>query len=156
MSRVTLGLALHSQGGTLKTHATKLERRKRDRENRNRKSAKQSRSPSALAARAVGVATLTRQFFALGIPRHLPFRTIFDLERLDPAPAPGHSTHRSISPALARRADARARGDKSEKGAKGSSSWAMRDSYTRKDLARIAIAFASATRGAVRHESVVR
>ena len=88
MSRVTLGLALHSQGGTLKTHATKLERRKRDRENRNRKSAKQSRSPSALAARAVGVATLTRQFFALGIPRHLPFRTIFDLERLDPAPAP--------------------------------------------------------------------
>ena len=51
-------------------------------------------------------------------------------------------------------AECRARGDKSEKGAKGS--WAMRDSYTRKDLARIAIAFASATRGAVRHESVVR
>ena len=51
-------------------------------------------------------------------------------------------------------AECRARGDKSEKGAKGS--WAMRDSYTRKDLARIAIAFASATRGAVRHEAVER
>ena len=46
----------------------------------------------------------------------------------------------------------RARGDKSEKGAKGG--WARRDPYTRKDLARIAIAFAAATRGAVRHESV--
>ena len=46
----------------------------------------------------------------------------------------------------------RARGDKSEKGAKGG--WARRDPYTRKDLTRIAIAFAAATRGAVRHESV--
>ena len=51
-------------------------------------------------------------------------------------------------------AECRARGDKSEKGAKGS--WAMRDSYTRNDLARIAIAFACATRGAVRHEAVER
>ena len=32
--------------------------------------------------------------------------------------------------------------------------WAKRDPYTCKDLVRIAIAFAAATRGAVRHEFV--